>query len=65
MAGQRFAIRQVREGKTTATFTIDGYSQKSSIMADVLDEDRKIEVKDGKLTDDFDAYAVHLYRISP
>jgi hypothetical protein len=31
--------------------------------AEVIGEDRKLDIKAGKLADDFDGYAVHLYRI--
>lgn len=51
----------MRDGKTDATFTIKSLKGERSV--EVLDEGRKIELKDGVFNDSFDAWDVHLYRI--
>ncbi len=53
-----FAVA-MRPGQTHATFTI-----KEGDEVQVLDEDRTIEVTDGKFTDDFSDYGVHIYKYS-
>jgi hypothetical protein len=53
-----FAVA-MRNGKTSATFEI-----KSGRTVEVLGEDRTIQVKKGKFTDEFDGYGVHLYRVA-
>jgi hypothetical protein len=55
-----FAVN-MRNEKTTGRLTIKGPSAASKV--DVLDEDRIIDTKDGKFTDDFAPYDVHIYRI--
>lgn len=57
-----FAVRM--EGSPCkATFTIKDLPARAK--AEVIDEDRTLELVDGRLTDQFDAYGVHLYRITP
>ena len=55
-----FAVA-MREGETTCDFQIAGLSGKA--RAEVLGEERGVEVQDGKLTDSFRPWDVHLYRI--
>ncbi len=43
-----------------ATFTVETATSKK---ATVLGESREVEVQDGKFTDHFDGYGVHLYRL--
>jgi hypothetical protein len=53
-----FAIT-MREGTTTATFTVpDGDS------VEVLGESRVLGVSNGKFSDRFESYAVHIYKLS-
>jgi len=47
---------------TQATFKIAG--QDGERTAEVLDENRSIPVKDGRFSDAFKGYAVHIYRIA-
>lgn len=56
-----FAVA-MREGATTATFTLP---ESRGARVEVLGEDRTIEAADGKWTDRFGDYQVHLYRITP
>jgi hypothetical protein len=51
----------MREGLSTATFTIDGL--KGDKIVQVLGEDRMIESKDGVFKDNFKSWDVHIYRI--
>ena len=51
----------MRETPTTGAFTVAELPP--AARADVLGEDRRIEVIEGKFEDAFDGYAVHLYRI--
>lgn len=51
----------MRDGETDATFTIKSLKGERSV--EVLDEGRKIELKDGVFKDSFNAWDVHLYRI--
>ena len=51
----------MREGETRGSFTVNGMQGK--IEAEVLGEDRKIEVVGGRFEDDFKGYGVHLYKI--
>jgi hypothetical protein len=51
----------MRDKPTTATFTVDGLPDRAK--AEVLGENRTIDVNDGVFTDDFAASVVHLYRI--
>ena len=53
-----FAVA-MREGNTTATFDV-----KSGKTAEVIGENRTIEIKKGKFSDEFSDYGVHLYRIT-
>jgi hypothetical protein len=50
-----------RDGATTATFTVAGLTGRAK--AEVLGEDRTVEVRDGVFKDEFAAWDVHLYRI--
>ena len=52
-----FAVA-MRDGITAATFRV-----KSGKTVEVLGEDRTIEIKKGKFTDNFRGYGVHLYKI--
>jgi hypothetical protein len=45
------------------SFTIKGLPAKAT--AEVLGEDRKVDVTDGKFADDFKGYDAHLYKVSP
>ena len=56
-----FAVA-MRDGPARANFVVKGLNGKSS--AEVLGENRKIDVIDGKFADDFKGYAMHLYRIT-
>lgn len=56
-----FAVNTRGRGAVTA-FTIDGLPARAT--AEVIGEDRRLDVHDGKFEDTFDPYAVHLYRIS-
>ena len=53
---------EMREGSTTATFTLRDFPATAS--AEVLGETRTIAVTNGVFTDDFNSYDVHLYRIT-
>ena len=56
-----FAVRM--EGtRATGEFQVKGIS--GSVVARVLGEDRSVPMHDGRFTDDFDGYAVHLYQIA-
>ena len=46
---------------TTGTFAVNGLGETAT--AEVIGENRTIEVKDGKFSDAFGGYDVHLYRI--
>jgi len=56
-----FAV-EMQEEAAHATFTVAGLAGKA--MAEVLGEDRTIEVTDGVFADEFAPHAVHLYRIA-
>jgi hypothetical protein len=56
-----FAVA-MRDGATRADFTVKGLQGTAS--AEVLGENRKIGVTDGKFSDDFKGYEVHLYKIA-
>ncbi len=56
-----FAIG-MRNAPTTGHFAVSGLP--GLAVAEVLGENRKIEIADGKFTDSFTAYQVHLYRIT-
>ncbi|HJZ59574.1 MAG TPA: hypothetical protein VKE74_31810 [Gemmataceae bacterium] len=51
----------MRDGTTTATFTVAGLTGRAK--AEVLGENRTVEVRDGVLSDEFAPWDVHLYRI--
>lgn len=55
-----FAVA-MRDALTRASFSISGLTGEGA--AEVLGEERAIAVQDGKFADDFQPYAVHLYRI--
>ncbi len=55
-----FAVN-MQDRSDKVSFTIDGVDRAS---AEVLFEDRKITVRDGRLVDDFSPYGVHRYRIA-
>ena len=55
-----FAVA-MRDGETTCKFEIAGLSGKA--QAEVLGEERSLEVQDGKFQDSFRPWDVHLYRI--
>ena len=56
-----FAVA-MRGSATSATFTLRDFP--ATATAEVLDENRQIDVAGGVFTDAFDGYAVHLYRIT-
>jgi hypothetical protein len=56
-----FAV-QVQNISTKVMFQLERFPATAS--AEVLGENRTLEVKNGMLADDFGAYAVHLYKIS-
>jgi hypothetical protein len=51
----------MRAGKATATFTVAGL--KGEARAEVIDEGRMLEVRDGVFRDTFRPWDVHLYKI--
>ncbi len=51
----------MRNGPATASFEVADLP--ATCTAEVLGEDRQIEVKDGRFSDEFAPYAVHLYRL--
>ena len=51
----------MRDGKSTATFKIAGLAKNAK--AEVLDEGRTLEVRDGVFSDTFQPWEVHLYKI--
>jgi hypothetical protein len=51
----------MREGAARGTFEVKGLTGKAK--AEVLGEDRTVDVSDGRFADDFKPYDVHLYRI--
>jgi hypothetical protein len=55
-----FAVA-MREGETKATFALAGLPAQAK--AEVLGENRSVDVKDGSFQDAFKAYGVHLYRL--
>jgi hypothetical protein len=52
----------MRDAATKADFAVKGLAGKMS--AEVLGEGRKIDVADGKFSDDFKGYEIHLYKIA-
>jgi hypothetical protein len=53
----------MREGKTTAAFTLPGLAGESK--AEVLDENRTLPTQNGIFRDDFQSWDAHIYRIAP
>ncbi|HVU51893.1 MAG TPA: hypothetical protein VHL80_14450, partial [Polyangia bacterium] len=53
---------EMRAGATTATFTLARLP--ATATAEVLGESRTLPVKDGVFADDFQSYAVHLYKLT-
>jgi hypothetical protein len=53
----------MRNGATEGEFTLKGVPETAN--AEVLGESRTIPIKNGKFTDSFQPYDVHLYRIQP
>jgi hypothetical protein len=53
----------MRSGSTKASFKLDASSSKARTVQ-VIEESRTIPIRDGQFTDDFQAYGIHLYRIS-
>jgi len=51
----------MRDGQTRARFSVQGLSGPKRV--EVLSEDRTLESKDGSFEDDFQPWAVHLYRV--
>jgi hypothetical protein len=51
----------MRDGTTAATFTVAGLTGRAK--AEVLGENRSVEVRDGVFKDEFGAWGVHLYLI--
>ena len=51
----------MREGVTTATFTLGGIDGEK--VVEVLGEDRTITAKNGSFSDRFGPWDVHLYRL--
>jgi hypothetical protein len=51
----------MRDGKATATFAVAG--MKGRTKAEVIDEDRTVDVNDGMFRDTFQPWDVHLYKI--
>ncbi|MCI0459364.1 MAG: hypothetical protein L0Z62_20635 [Gemmataceae bacterium] len=51
----------MRDGTATATFTLSGLPGQAK--AEVLDEGRTLDVRDGVFRDTFRPWDVHLYRI--
>lgn len=56
-----FAVA-MRPGKTTATFKLNSVSELAS--AEVLGEERQIEIAGRQFSDTFDSWGVHLYRVA-
>ncbi len=57
-----FAVA-MRDGATRATFRVAGLT--GATQAEVLGEDRRVDLRDGAFQDDFRPWEVHLYRIAP
>ena len=54
-----FAVA-MRDGKTSGSFHVPGAGE---AVAEVLDENRTIRITEGKFTDAFKGYDVHLYKV--
>ncbi|HEX4645639.1 MAG TPA: hypothetical protein VH598_08520, partial [Verrucomicrobiae bacterium] len=52
----------MRDGKTTAAFTLRGKAGKAKV--EVLDENRILEIRNGVFHDDFQPWDAHIYRIT-
>jgi hypothetical protein len=64
LPGERYVFAVgMAHGATTARFALDGIDSSTSI--EVIGEDRSIVASDGAFDDDFEPYAVHLYRLRP
>jgi hypothetical protein len=55
-----FAVA-LRAGKTTANFALKGVS--GDRIVEVIGENRTLITKDGRFTDQFGPWDVHLYRV--
>ncbi|GAG23935.1 unnamed protein product [marine sediment metagenome] len=53
----------VRRGRTRGAFHVAGLPARAT--AEVLGEERTLDVTDGRFEDDFGVWDVHLYRITP
>jgi hypothetical protein len=53
----------MRDGTTAATFKVAGLASRAK--ADVLGENRTLDVREGTFHDTFQPWAVHLYRVRP
>jgi hypothetical protein len=51
----------MRNAAANASFDVNGI--KSGSMAEVIGENRRINVKNGRFDDQFKPYEVHLYRL--
>jgi len=56
-----FAVA-MRDGATKVTFRVVGES--GAAQAEVLGENRQVDVRDGAFSDDFKPWSVHLYRLA-
>jgi hypothetical protein len=56
-----FAVA-MRDAATRGTFTLGGLHGRAAV--EVIGEGRSIEAVDGKFSDDFEGYGVHLYRVA-
>jgi len=56
-----FAVA-MRDGAAKASFSVKGLAGKA--VAEVLGENRKLDVADGEFADNFKGYEVHLYKIA-
>jgi len=52
----------MREGKTNATFQVDGLA--AGTVIEVIGEDRTVTASKGQFADDFGGYDVHLYKMA-
>ena len=57
-----FAVA-MRDSVTRGTFELKGLGDKARV--EVLGEDRALTAQDGRFTDEFEGYGVHLYKITP
>ena len=61
-ASYLFAVG-MRNAPTRGSFVVEGLPRRA--VAEVLDENRTIEVREGRFDDEFGPYAVHLYKLTP